>query len=149
MSTKMVAVTYDCLTLAKEQLDTALALFLGNKNYSSAITLAGAAEVIFGCALIARGRASALESSYGSIAEIHRTLYGTELNKKEFVSKENLARDALKHLQENKGSTIVIDLEEAACWMLVRAIHNGSKLGFEFERCHEFDNWFYENIVGL
>jgi hypothetical protein len=33
--------------------------------------------------------------------------------------------------------------------MLVRAIQNGRQLGFEFERFHDFDGWFYENIVGI
>jgi hypothetical protein len=145
----MTEETHDRLTLAKEQLDTALDLFLDQKKYSSAITLAGAAEEILGHALTNRGSKSALDSSYQSIAEFHRMIHGTELNKKTFVSKENCARDALKHLQKDKGPTITIDLEEAACWMLVRAIQNGRELGFEFERYQDFDNWFYENIVGV
>lgn len=82
------------------------------------------------------------------MAQFHRMLHGTELNKKDFIAKENLARDALKHLQKDKGPTITIDLEEAACWMLVRALQNGRELRFEFERFQEFDDWFYENIVG-
>jgi len=47
----MAEETYDRLALAKGQLDTALELFLDQKNYSSVITLAGAAEEIFGRAL--------------------------------------------------------------------------------------------------
>ena len=144
----MVEETYNRLLLAKGQLNTALDLFLDNKNYSSAITLAGAAEEIFGNALILGGGKSALDSSYESMTEFHTMLYGTDLNKKMYISKENLARDALKHLQNDKGPTITVDIEEAACWMLVRAIQNGKKLGFEFERFHDFDNWFYKNIVG-
>ncbi len=145
----MAEETYDRLALAKGQLDTALELFLDQKNYSSAITLAGAAEEIFGRALSLAGGKPALESSYESIAEVHTMLHGTELNKKSYVAKENFARDALKHLQNDKGPTITIDLEEAACWMLVRAIQNGRKLNVEFERFQDFDNWFYENIVGI
>jgi hypothetical protein len=140
---------HDRLALAKEQLDTALVLFLDQGNYSSAITLAGAAEQIFGLALTTRGGKSALDSSYDSMAEFHRRLHRTKLNKTSFVSKENLARDALKHLQKDKGPTVTIDLERAACWMLVRAIQNGRQLGLEFERYQDFDNWFYENIVGV
>lgn len=147
--TRMTEQIYERLILAKEQLDTALDLFLDQKKHSSAITLAGAAEEIFGHALRLKDRKSALDSSYESMAEFHRMLHGTELNKKSFVSKENLARDALKHLQKDKGSSITVDLEEAACWMLVRAIQNGRELGFEFERYQSFDNWFYENIVGV
>lgn len=146
---KVADVTYNRLVLAKEQLDTALALFLDQKNYSSAITLAGAAEEIFGRAITIGGGKSALDSSYESIAEFHTMLHGTGLNKTSYVSKENLARDALKHLQNDKGPTITIDLEKAACWMLVRAIQNGRKLDFEFKRLQDFDGWFYENTVGI
>lgn len=145
----MTEKTYDRIALAKEQLDTALYLFLDHRNYSSAITLAGAAEEIFGRSLTLKGGKSALDSSYESMAEFHRMIDGDELDKKLFVSKENLARDALKHLQESKGPTITFDLEEAACWMLVRSIQNGKELGLEFERYHDFDSWFYENIVGV
>lgn len=145
----MAEETYNRLALAKEQLDTALELFLDHKNYPSAITLAGAAEEIFGRSLSLSGSKSALESSYESMAEFHTMLHGTELNKTSYIAKENFARDALKHLQNDKGPTITIDLEEAACWMLVRAIENGRKLNFQFERFQDFDNWFCENIVGI
>ncbi len=76
-------------------------------------------------------------------------LHRTELDRKTFFSKENLARNALKHLQKDKGPTITIDLEESACWMLVRAIQNSKKLDIEVQRIQDFDNWFYENIVGV
>lgn len=89
----MVERTHERLALAKEQLNTALDLFLDHRNYSCAITLAGAAEEIFGRALTNKGGKSVLDSSYESMAELHRMLHGTELNKKGFVSKENLARD--------------------------------------------------------
>lgn len=145
----MAEETYERLVLAKGQLDTVLDLFLGQKNYASAITLAGAAEEIFGKSLTVRGGTSALNSSYESMAKLHTMIHGTELIKNSYVAKENLARDALKHLQNDKGPTITIDLEEAACWMLVRAILNGRCLGFEFERLHDFDDWFYEKIVGI
>ena len=138
---------YRRLDLAKEQLDTAIELFLDEKKFSSAITLAGAAEEIFGQALTNKGGKSALHDSYESMADLHRGIHGEEL-KKEYFSKENLARDALKHLQNQEGANITLDLEEAACWMLVRAIHNARELGFLFERQADFENWFYENIVG-
>ena len=148
--TRMAEQTYDRLELAKIQLDTALDLFLDQRNSPAAITLAGAAENIFGRALAIRGSKAALKSAYDSIAETHQILYKEKLDEKTFTSHKNRIRDALKHLQDkNGGPTVTVDLENAACWMLVRAIHNGKELGFEFERFHEFDNWFYENIVGV
>lgn len=145
----MAEQTYDRLMLAKEQLDTALNLFLDHKNYSGSITLAGAAEEIFGRALMLSGGKSALENSYEIVAQTYSILYGAAFNKTSYVTEKNAARDALKHLQNDKGPTITIDLEEAACWMLVRAIRNGTELGFEFARFDDFNNWFYENIVGI
>lgn len=145
----MAEQTYDRISLAKGQLDTAIDLFLNDRNYSAAVTLAGAAEEIFGRALQVAGEKAALDRSYESMADLHQSLVGEVLDRKRFVSEENLARDALKHLQESKGPTVTIDLETAACWMLVRAIQNGMKLGFVFERYQEFDNWFHENIVGI
>ena len=145
----MTEAIYDRIALAKEQLDTALDLFLDQRNYSAAVTLAGAAEEIFGRALTLKGGKSALNSSYESMDEFHRMIHDEALDKKSFVSQENRARDALKHLQEHKGPTITIDLQAAACWMLVRAIQNGRALDLEFERFRDFDNWFYENIVGV
>jgi hypothetical protein len=141
--------TYDRLHLAKGQLETPLNLFLDDGNYASSITLAGAAEEVFGRELIRRGLKSALESEYESMADFDRLIGGPGLNKKAYIAKSNLARDALKHLQENKGPATTIDLEEAACWMLVRAIQNGRELGFKVERYREFDDWFHENIVGV
>lgn len=138
----MAEQTYDRLTLAKIQLDTALDLFLDQKNYPATVTLSGAAEEIFGRALTNGGGKTALKSAYESIAESHQMLYGEELKEKSFVSHENRARDALKHLQEGNGPTITVDLEIAACWMLVRATQNGKELGLVFERYQEFDNWF-------
>jgi len=33
--------------------------------------------------------------------------------------------------------------------MLVRACDNALRLGIECDRFVEFDNWFYENVVGV
>lgn len=141
--------TYFRLDLAKEQLDIALELFLDQKRFSAAITLAGAAEEIFGRSLKLKDITPAVEKSYETMASFHGELFKEPLDKTQYIDKENLARNALKHLQNNKGPTIEIDLEEAACWMLVRALQNGQLLELTFERYSDFDNWFYENIVGV
>ncbi|WP_156350936.1 hypothetical protein [Pseudomonas sp. EGD-AK9] len=145
----MTEQTYERLALAKEQLDVALSLLLEHQSYASAITLAGAAEEIFGRALTLRGETSAVDSSYATMSDFNNRLFGEELNKKSYVEQENYARNALKHLQEDKGPTITIDLEDAACWMLVRALKNAQTLGIEVELEREFNNWFYKNIVGV
>ncbi|MBT3068775.1 hypothetical protein [Rhodoferax sp. U11-2br] len=141
--------TYYRLDLAKEQLDIALDLFLDQKKFSAAITLAGASEEIFGRALKLKGITPAVEKSYEAMARFHDELMGEKLDRTQYIDKENFARNALKHLQNDRGPTIEIDLEEAACWMLVRALQNGKLLEIVFERDRDFDNWFYENIIGV
>jgi hypothetical protein len=140
---------YYRLDLAKEQLDIALDLFLDKKKFSAAITLAGATEEIFGRALKLKGITPSVERSYESMARFHDKLFGEALDKTQYIDKENVARNALKHLQHDRGPTIEIDLADAACWMLVRALQNGKLLELSFERDRDFDNWFYENIVGI
>ena len=140
--------TYDRLDLAKGQLDTALNLLLDHEDYPSAITLAGAAEEMFGRALTNRGGKSALDHSYDSMSDLYRTLCDEKVDKRKFVAQENAARNALKHLQASEGTTIALDLKTAASWMLARAILNGHALQLEFHRYQEFDSWFHEHIVG-
>jgi hypothetical protein len=149
MEKPMAEKTYERLTLAKEQLDVALSLFLDHQSYASAITLAGAAEEIFGEALSLRGEQNVLDWSFANTISFHKTFHVMKPEKKEYIDKENLARNALKHLQEDKGPTITVDIEKAACWMLVRTLENAKRLGLEISRNLDFDNWFYENIVGV
>lgn len=139
---------YDRLSLAQEQLETAISLFIDAKNYTCAITLAGAAEEVFGKELTRRGGKCTLEIWYDSIAETHRLLHNAELVKTSFIDGENRARNALKHLESAKGPTITLDLEECACWMLVRALQNGKGVGVVFDREGEFEEWFWANVVG-
>ncbi|MGA9666315.1 MAG: hypothetical protein WBQ69_07700 [Gallionella sp.] len=145
----MVEKAYERLTLAKEQLDVALSLFLDHQSYASAITLAGAAEEIFGEALSLRREQNVLDWSFANTISFDKTFHVMKPEKKEYIDEENLARNALKHLQEDKGPTITVDIEKAACWMLVRALENAKRLGLEISRNLDFDNWFYENIVGV
>ena len=45
---------------------------------------------------------------------------------------------------------VVADLEDEALWMLVRACDNHKRLDLEATpRMAEFDDWFYENVVGI
>ena len=140
---------YRRVDLAIRQLETALRLFLDNVCLPSTITLAGAAEEVFGRMAARSGAKPVLERFYESAAEVHRALYSEDLDKKIFIDGENLARNALKHLRKDGDDTIVIDLEDAACWMLVRALDNSRTIGVEVARESEFNDWFYENVVGI
>jgi hypothetical protein len=113
--------TYSRIALAIEQLDTALSLFLEYDSYASAITLAGVAEEVLGRELTGRGCKPVLEWKFDQTALVYSQLFKAPLIKKDFVRTENKVRDALKHFHDLKDSTITVDLQEAACWMLVRA----------------------------
>src|SRR5262245_44337317 len=46
--------------------------------------------------------------------------------------------------------SIITEAEDVALWMIVRACHNYDLLGLpRTAKMREFDNWFYENVIGL
>lgn len=140
---------YSRLELAQEQLEVALLLFLEKQSYPSAITLAGAAEEIFGKELVRRGKRPTLDWKFDKMAVVHKLLHGKELEHKSFVAAENLIRNSLKHLNETDTPDIAVDLEDTACWMLVRACENAQGLDLDIARFQEFNDWFYKHVVGI
>ena len=67
--------------LALPQLETALRLYFEENEFASVITLAGAADEVFGKLLAASGGKTSLETLITAVSEIHKKLYGeaTEL----------------------------------------------------------------------
>jgi hypothetical protein len=124
-------------------------LFLDQAAYASAITLAGAAEEIFGKALTRQGKVAVLDWKLNEMKIVHSLLHGTNIERKVFFAEENKIRNTLKHYDNGDDGIFVADLEEGACWMLVRACENASRLGIDLDRFQDFDDWFYTNIVGL
>jgi hypothetical protein len=57
--------------------------------------------------------------------------------------------NALRHLDKTDAPEFEADLEEAACWMLVRACENAHRLGLTVQGFDAFNDWFYEHIVGV
>jgi hypothetical protein len=141
--------TYLRVDLAKHQLEVALALFLDDRSFASAITLAGAAEETFGKELGRRGNQSALERKFSHMKVFHELLHRKKFERKVFFEEENRIRNDLKHFGENDTPTLTVDLEDAACSMLVRACENAKELKLEIVRFSDFDNWFYEYVLGV
>src|SRR5262245_31497543 len=108
---------------ATKLLDLALWFFLERQKFSSARKLAGAAEEAFGKALSSQER---------------------------LVRDENSAQLAVTRMVSASGPFVTLDdLEYAAIWAIVRACDNYNSLGLpRTARMLEFDNWFYENVVG-
>lgn len=144
----MPAETYRRIDLALEQLDAAILLFLGDRKFAAVVTLAGAAELVLGQELTRRGRQAALEHKIDQYDVVHTLMHGKPLDRRAFRDAENRVRNALKHFDERDDAEIVVDLEEAAYMMLVRACENALKLDLDVPRFDAFNEWFYENIVG-
>jgi hypothetical protein len=62
--------------LALDQLESALRLYFEGKDFASVITLAGAADEIFGKLLSASGKEHSLESLTKAVTAIHEKLFG-------------------------------------------------------------------------
>lgn len=142
--------TYQRVELALEQLDVALELFLSKRSMVSALTLAGAAEEILGKALKLKGKRTTLEFEHSAIEQVETFLRRQPFLWKDFINEKNRVRNAAKHMGEKSAAEIVADLEDEALWMLVRACDNHKRLDLPpTSRMAEFDDWFYENVVGI
>ncbi|KVH72229.1 hypothetical protein WJ41_13950 [Burkholderia ubonensis] len=137
--------------LAIEQLETALSLFLDQQRYASAITLAGAAELVLGQTLGARGKIPVLDWQFSEVAPVHLMVEREPLNKGKYVDAQNRVYRALKHYNFARadGPTFEADLQEAACWMLVRACENAHRLDLTVTGFDTFNDWFYTHVVGV
>jgi len=141
---------YRRIKLAEEQLDVALELFLSKRSLVSALTLAGAAEEILGQALKFRGKRTTLEFEHSAIEQVETFLRRQPFLWKDFINEKNRVRNAAKHMREQSEAEVIADLEDEALWMLVRACDNHKRLDLDStSRIAEFDNWFYENVVGI
>jgi hypothetical protein len=119
----MPVISHEKQQVALAQLETALRLFAEGADYYSVVTLAGAADEIFGKLLESRGGVSALASLTRASAAIHIIVHGVEGSEKAYVDRANLARNALKHLRAG-GERVDLDIYQEAVDMLDRAISN-------------------------
>lgn len=106
--------------LAKSQLELALRLYLKGSEYPSVITLAGAAEEIFGRIAVTKNLKPALKRNLHELLDRHKRLFGEEAKENDFATLKNYAKNALKHGVED----VILDLEEEAAKLLVRALEN-------------------------
>ena len=110
--------------LALTQLETALRLFFEGSDFASVVTLAGAADEIFGKLLSAAGKENSLESLKKAVEALHQRLYGEPGNPTEIASRANRAKNSLKHWDIGQPLIVKLDLEQEARDMLFRAIDN-------------------------
>ncbi len=113
--------TLDKLEIAEHQLERSLKLFLEEKDYVCAITLAGASEEILGKLLEKSGKEHALGSFVKACVAAGKVVYNENWSHKDFADMANAFRNDLKHFTDGNPITIP---REAAIEILDRAIEN-------------------------
>jgi hypothetical protein len=114
--------THGQLDLAIEQLEIALDVFLDGTSYVSSLTLSGAAEEILRKEAELSGKGSLLKEELEVANYLQKIWPGGETKWKDFIKNKNSARNSAKHLNDQR--ILIADMEEGACWMLVRALAN-------------------------
>jgi len=145
----MTAKTCNRIDLAHEQLETAIAVFLERRCYAATITLAANAERVLGQALRRNGLQAVLDWQFDAEKLVHTALHGRPLERKTFNDAQNRVANVVRHFDADDSQDFDADLEEAACWMLVRACENAHRLGLTVQGFDAFNDWFYEHIVGV
>ncbi|RMP20001.1 hypothetical protein [Pseudomonas coronafaciens] len=107
------------MDVARRQLAVAIELFLADGDLISIITLAGAAEEIFGKIALKADK----ENSLGFMVRTHKAL-GSTTTEKELIKHANLVRNALKHANDEGDEEIEFDERQEAISMLSRALTN-------------------------
>ena len=128
--------TVSKVEMAKIQLDAAIAAFF-ERRLVIAITLAGAAEEIFGAMLKRDG----IQNSVEKIASLPPILAISD-RLKDRVDYLNNVRNNLKHASDKLEDDFTIaDLD--AFFMIVRALGNATLLGITHsEKMNEFSNFY-------
>lgn len=105
------------------QLTTAAKLYTQG-NYVCAITLAGAAEEIFGQMSKLKCGANRLTKDKYYLASIYDYAKKPIPSSKALVANINRAKTELKHNNTGKNSHVKMDFENEVALMIVKAVHN-------------------------
>lgn len=136
------------LVVSEHQLDTAIRLFLDNRDFYSSGTLAGAAEEILGKLLEDAGQEHALNNMISSVLklltaeEVNALSDKPKKNPRSTISNElNFYRNWLKHYCKDDFE-LDIDPEDAAVELIDRAVTNFFQLtGKETTHMRRFLEW--------
>ena len=109
------------LDVAVTHLETAIDMFLHNKDHLCVLTLTGAADVILGQYANRAGDETMLDLLTSSL----KKEYSLNMSDKDFKWEYlNSARNTVKHFNKTESEVIEIDPEEEALTMIIRAIGN-------------------------
>ena len=133
------------LDLANDQLESAIGLFVSDRDKFSVITLAGAADVIFCQLILNENRQNFTDHSLREHMEKTgenrtRSGHGRDLN-------DTLHINDLKHMDKNDDEYIEMDLEECAVGAILKAIVNHVELcGRKTDFVNAFLHWVRLNL---
>ena len=118
----MTIKTYKRLKLAENQLETAIGLFVRGGDKFSAITLAGAADVILCQLVLNSGQENFTdcmikEQRNDCLSDQTRAIHGRKINDTLFIND-------LKHMDIDEGGVITLDVEECALCAILKAVAN-------------------------
>jgi hypothetical protein len=120
--------TYEKKIVALTQLETALRLYLEGIDYFSVITLAGAAEEIFGRLLDEHNIENSLGDLKKSVALVGEQIFNEQISEKSIVKRANFPRNSMKHIGSGEDTKVSLDVVWEAKYMLDRAIDNYFRL---------------------
>ena len=121
---RIVAREHEKLAVATQQLDTALRLYFGRREYFSAITLAGAAEEILGVYPKIHKQPNAFDADLESSLRVYRWLHGTDGSSDSMQKTINRVKNSAKHMRGKNDVRLTCDPREEARDILDRAVTN-------------------------
>jgi hypothetical protein len=77
----------------------------------------------------------------------HTKLHGRPLDHQAFNVAESCVAAALSHFDKADAPDFEAGLQEAACWMLVRACEIAHRLGLTGQGFDAFNEWFCEHVI--
>ena len=108
------------LGVARNQLERAIALYVDESDFISAITLAGAAEEPLGKILKEETGTNRLEHQVKIVSKIQEHFGLEKKTRRELISDENRVKDWLKHYQD--GTDLQFNAKEEAHTLIERAV---------------------------
>lgn len=125
---------------AEHQLNRAIALFIDERDFVCAITLASAADGIFGETLEAQTQDRSIDDHVTNLRPNAPTLSEKQIRDEHL----NLARNILKHKRVPRHQPVTLALETEAIYMITRALDNAVRLGYELtDDRNRFVEWVY------
>ncbi len=127
--------------IARHQIDTAIDLFLEDKDFISALTLSGAGEEVTGKLIERAGGKNMLQKLHAWYEETT----GEEIKFGEFAKNTNFTRNTLKHANNAEEDELEVQKWETV-QMIMRAMTNYKELvGEPSEKMKVMAGWIAKN----